>query len=94
MKPLKLVKYGHEFCAPCRALKPILAQITQEFSELLEFVDYDTNSMSVEDLTAAQIKAVPLMILYKNGVEVWRQTGLLDYSSLQAVIKSHVIQWM
>lgn len=94
MKPLRLVKYGHEQCPPCRALKPVLDQIAHEYSELLEFVDVDTTKMSIEDLTTMKLRAVPLMILYKHNLEVWRNTGFMDKVSLQEVIKSHIMQWM
>ena len=91
MKSLKLVKYGHEQCQPCRLIKPILTEISDEFSQSLDFVDKDTMQMTdMTELQNAKIKAVPTMILFKDDVEVWRHVGLISKDALQQAISSYV----
>lgn len=89
MKTLKLVKYGHEYCGPCKTLKPILKELETEFSDKVEFVDKDTYSIPMEEVISAGIKAVPTLILYKNDVEIWRNVGLLSKDSIKQVLESN-----
>ena len=89
MKTLTLVKFGHEYCGPCRTLAPVLKQIAAKFSETLEYVEKDTYSMNMEELEHAKIKAVPTIVLLKNRVEVWRHVGLMSQSAIEQVITSH-----
>lgn len=88
MKNLKLVKYGHEYCGPCKTLKPILENVVKNLNEILDFEDKDTYEMSPEEIMSVGIKGVPSMILFKEGVEVWRHTGLLSGDSIVSTIKS------
>ena len=88
MKNLKLVKYGHEYCGPCKTLKPILENVVKNLNEILDFEDKDTYEMSPEEIMSVGIKGVPSMILFKEGVGVWRHTGLLSGDSITSTIKS------
>lgn len=89
MKSLKLVKYGHEYCSPCKALKPILEELKNIFSEKVEFEEKDTYSISMEQVIEAGIKAVPTMILFKDGVEIWRNVGFMSKESLKTVLENN-----
>jgi hypothetical protein len=94
MKPLKLIKYGHDQCQPCINMKPILKEIAQEFLDVMDFFDVDTNTISPEVAKNIGLRAIPLIILTKNNLEVWRHVGTIDKNSLRDVIKSNIIQWM
>ena len=89
MKTLKLVKYGHEYCGPCKTLKPILKELEVAFSEKVDFVDKDTYAIPVEEVMKAGIKAVPTLILYKDDVEVWRHVGLLSKDAIKQVLENN-----
>lgn len=89
-KTLKLVKYGHEFCGPCKTIKPILEDVAQSFSNSLEFVDKNALTLTMDELTTANIKAVPTMILYKNDAEIWRHVGLISKDAIEQKIKENL----
>jgi thioredoxin 1 len=88
MANLKLTKFGHEYCGPCKMIKPILTEIVKKFGDKLEFEDVDTYNTDPQRLTDAQIRAVPTLILTKDGNEVWRQVGLVS----QEVIESKIAE--
>lgn len=90
MKTLKLIKYGHEYCSPCRTLKPILKELETEFSDKVEFVDKDTYAIPVGEVVDAGIKAVPTLILIKDNSEVWRNVGLLSKDAIKKVIENNL----
>jgi thioredoxin 1 len=89
MKTLKLVKYGHEYCGPCKALKPILEELKNIFSEKVEFVEKDTYSIPMEEVVNAGIRAVPTLILLKDNVEIWRNVGLMSLDSLKTILENN-----
>jgi thioredoxin 1 len=90
MKPLKLIKYGHEHCSPCKLLKPVLVEIAETFKDTLEFVDKDTYQMSPAELLMVGLKAVPTMILSKDGVEIWRHVGLMSKDAITQKITENI----
>jgi len=94
MKPLKLIKYGHDQCPPCISMKPILAEIAQEFADIMDFFDIDTNTIDPQEAKNVGLRAVPLIILAKNNLEVWRHVGSIDKNTLREVINSHNMKWM
>lgn len=90
MAELKLTKFGHEYCNPCKVMKPILNEIVNQFGEKLKFEDVDTYNSDPQILTNAGIRAVPTMILTKDGVEVWRHVGLTDKATIENKINQNL----
>jgi len=83
---IKLKKYGHEFCGPCRVIKPILEELASDYKDNVEYEDIDTYQLSVEELTLAGIRAVPTIIIEKNGTEMWRNIGLVSKERIKTEI--------
>jgi thioredoxin 1 len=90
MDKIKLIKFGHEQCGPCKVMKPILAEIAQEMQDNVEYIDMDTYSMSVEELTRAGIRAVPTLSIMKNDIEVWRHVGMMSKDLIKQYIQKHI----
>ena len=90
MANLKLTKYGHEYCGPCRTIKPILTELVKQFGDKLDFEDVDTYNTEPQRLIDAQIRAVPTLILTKDGNEVWRQVGLVSRDVIEAKISENL----
>lgn len=90
MANLKLTKFGHEYCGPCKTIKPILTEIVSHFGDKIEFEDVDTYNTEPQRLIDAQIRAVPTLILTKDGNEVWRQVGLVSRDVIEAKISENL----
>lgn len=83
-----LVDFFAEWCGPCKTLGPILEQVKSEMGEAVKIVKIDVDKNQV--LAANyQVKGVPTMLLFKQGKQVWRQSGVLQKQDLINVIKSH-----
>ena len=83
---LVLVDFNAVWCGPCKQLKPIVTrQIKQNETkvDLLE-IDVDKNPKVASTMN---ITGIPLLILYKNGREVWRSMGLIDEDLLAGKLK-------
>jgi thioredoxin 1 len=72
-KPLVLVEFWADWCAPCKMMKPILERLEQEITTLdVALVNADLEKELVSEL---EITAIPTMMLFKNGELVWKITG-------------------
>lgn len=86
-KPV-LVDFFADWCGPCKMLGPILKDVKSELGDQVKIVKIDVDRN--QELSAKyQVRGVPTMILFKNGKQLWRQSGVLQKHQLTEVIKSH-----
>ncbi len=88
-KNLVLVDFSAEWCGPCKALGPILIQVKDELKDRLKIVkiDVDKNRSLSEKY---EVRGVPTMVLFKEGRQIWRQSGVLQKNDIVNVVKSHL----
>jgi len=83
-----LVDFYADWCGPCKMLAPILKQVKDEMGEAVKIVKIDVdNNQSIA--TKYQVRGVPTMLLFKNGKQLWRQSGVLQKNDLIQIVKSH-----
>lgn len=84
---LALVDFSAIWCGPCRMLTKILEGLSKSDPGLaIGKIDIDTNSA----LTAKyDIKAVPTLLLFKNGKLVDRKMGAHPEDTIRSWIQSH-----
>ena len=86
--PKVLVDYSAEWCGPCKMLKPILKEVKDALGDEIKIIKIDTEK-NPQLAAQYQIRGVPTLILYKNGQQVWRQSGVVPAQQLINIIKSH-----
>ncbi len=74
-KPV-LIDFSATWCGPCKMLAPILKQVKDRLGERVAIfkIDVDKNQ---ELASKYQVRGVPTMILFQNGKQLWRQSGVL-----------------
>ena len=79
-----LVDFWAEWCGPCKALAPVLEETAAQYPNV-KFVKINIDESS---LTPAKygIRAIPTLILFKDGEEETRKTGSLSKSQLAAFL--------
>ena len=87
-KPV-LVDFFATWCGPCHALAPILKEVKSEMGDEITIIkiDIDKNSQLASQF---QVKGVPTIVLFKEGKQVWRQSGVVPKQDLIRSIKEFV----
>lgn len=78
-----LVDFWAPWCGPCKAIAPILDDIAKELAGKVTIakVDVDNN----QDLAARfGVRAIPTLLIFKNGQMVEQIVGLKSKSDLMA----------
>ena len=83
-----LIDFFATWCGPCQTLAPILEAVKKDLGEKVKIVkvDVDKNQALAQKF---QVRGVPTLMLFKNGKQVWRQSGVLSRADIKNVIASH-----
>ncbi len=84
-----LVDFWAPWCGPCKAIGPILETISKDFEGRLKIVkcNVDDNPSTPSNYG---IRAIPTLILFKNGEKVEQIVGMVEKSKLEQTIKNNL----
>lgn len=83
-----LVDFYADWCEPCKWLDPILEELTQRVAGKAEILKVNTEAHPVI-AENYHIRSVPTLIIFKNGVELWRMQGFKLVDELEATLASY-----
>jgi thioredoxin 2 len=75
-----VVDFWAPWCGPCRAMAPMFAQAAAELAGKARFVKVNVDEQQALAARHA-IRAIPTLILFRNGAEVKRHSGAMDAGS-------------
>lgn len=86
-KPV-LIDFFATWCGPCQMLAPILTQVKDALGDAVSVIKIDVDKN--QELAAKyQVRGVPTMMLFQNGRQLWRQSGVLQKEELIQIIKQN-----
>ena len=83
-KPV-LIDFFATWCGPCKTLAPILKQVKDNLGERITIIKIDVDK-NQQLASQYQVRGVPTMILFQNGKQLWRQSGVLSKDEIVKTI--------
>ena len=84
-----LVDFWAEWCPPCKAIAPVLEDISKEMSDKIKIA-----KLNIEDSPATPgqygVRSIPTLILFKNGELVSQNVGALSKPDLEKWINDNL----
>jgi len=80
-----IVNFHADWCDPCKILSPKMTELLEPMTDIdLAVVDVDSN---VDLVNTFEVKAVPAVLAFRNGVVVDKFIGLVDATIIENLIK-------
>jgi len=80
-----LVDFFATWCGPCKMLAPILKDVKDSLGERISIIKIDVDK-NQQMAAQYQVRGVPTMILFQNGKQLWRQSGVLTKEDILKTI--------
>ena len=80
-----LVEFYADWCGHCRRMAPVLEQLKAELKDTANIIqiNVDENQELAEEY---EVEGVPTFIVFKQGKQIWRQSGSKSISQLKQAI--------
>lgn len=84
-----IVDYWAEWCGPCKALMPLIEEVSEEMKDKVKVVKVNIDE-APEAPTKYGVRGVPTLMIFKNGQVVDTRVGGMPKSQLTEWIEGQV----
>jgi len=84
-----IVDFHALWCSPCKIQSPILKEVANELGNRIKVIKIDVDQNS-EIASRYNIQSVPTLIIFKNGEQIWRQSGVVSKNQLYNILTQNI----
>lgn len=82
------IEFFANWCPHCRRMMPVIENLKQKAKDRLIVRQYDIDDAANRRLIDYyRVQAVPLMMVFKSGEQLWRQNGEMNEQQLLGTIQ-------
>ena len=81
-----IVDFFAEWCGPCKTMSPILKQVKDMQGDKVRIVKVDVDKNNALAMQYS-IQSVPTLMIFRNGKQMWRQSGVINASELNKIVE-------
>ena len=87
---VSVIQFSAAWCGPCKTLKPVMDRLAVELKDKAGFYYADIEDGGINTGSAAGVRGVPTVIVYKKGVEVERKVGGVSESQMKEFLNKNI----
>ena len=87
---VSIVQFSAEWCQPCKVLKPVMEKLSVTYKDKASFYYADIENGGINTGSAAGVRGVPTVIVYKKGIEVDRKVGGVAESHMKEFLDKNI----
>ena len=81
-----IVDFFAEWCGPCKTMSPIQKQVKDMQGDKVRIVKVDVDKNNALAMQYS-IQSVPTLMIFRNGKQMWRQSGVINASELNKIVE-------
>lgn len=81
-----LVDFGASWCPPCRRMEPVMESLRAKVSPAVPIIKIDGSTQTAL-MKTHNVSIMPTYILYQDGKEVWRKSGMMKLEEFEEIFK-------
>ena len=86
---ISVIQFSASWCSPCKQLKPIMEKLSEGYKGK-NFYIADIETDGINTASAANIRGVPTVIVYKKGTETNRIVGGVPEGKMQEFLDENI----
>ena len=79
-----LADFNAGWCGPCRAMKPMLEELSENAAYKIVSIDIDEEDELAEEY---DVSSIPCLVVFKGGEEVNRSVGLIAKDAIVDLVE-------
>ena len=86
--PLAGIQFSASWCGPCKVLKPLMEELSNEMSDTMKFYYHDIDS-EPNVPSRYGVRGVPTVMIFKNGELKSQKVGAVPKSTLKSWLQEN-----
>lgn len=82
-----VVDYWAPWCQPCLSFANVFEKIAEEEQANIHFVKMNIQDASEDVLDSLGIRSVPHLMIFKQGIAVYSESGTIPYAVLKDLVQ-------